>query len=288
MKKLFLILGIALVAVAPAFGWGRVGHETIAKIAEDHLTDNARKALKKYLGEETIVTISSDADVFRAFWTIDLGFVPTNPDDARLSWLKAFDFSTPRNISPVSHSVTVDENFVSLRTDNLDGAYVNNAAYYVDQYARELKEGAESMDPEMRLRKLSIIVHILGDMHCPMHIVYLNRDPYKGTFDVKINGKVTRLHRWWDAGIFTAEGIYCFTDAAHIADIKTEEEIREICKGDIFDWVHESAVDSWPAHQVKPGDEKDITYSVQMRPILLRQLRNGGYRLAALLNSIFE
>ena len=288
MKKLFLILGIALVVASPAFGWGRVGHETIAKIAEDHLTDNARKALKKYLGEETIVTISSDADVFRAFWTIDLGFVPTNPDAARLTWLKAFDFSTPRNISPVSHSVTVDKDFVSLRTDNLDGAYVNNAAYYVDQYAKELREGAESMGPEMRLRKLSIIVHILGDMHCPMHIVYLDRDPLKGTFKIKVNGRETTLHKWWDGGIFTAEGIYCFTDAAHLADIKTEEEIREICRGDIFDWVHECAVDCWPAHKVQPGDELDITYSVQMRPILLRQLRNGGYRLAALLNSIFE
>lgn len=288
MKKLILFIMIALMAASPAFGWGRIGHETIARIAEDHLTDNARKALKEYLGEDTIVTISSDADVYRAFWVIDLGFVPSNPEAARLTWLKAFDFSTPLNIAPISHSVTVDKDFVSVKTDNLDGAYVNNAAYYVDQYAKELKENAANMDPAMRKRKISIIVHMLGDMHCPMHIVYLDRDELKGTYKVTINGKETRLHRWWDVGIFSAEGFYSFLDAAHMADIKTEEEIKEICRGDIFDWVHELAVDCWPAHLVQPGDVKDVTYSTEMRPLLLRELRNGGYRLATILNRIFE
>ena len=288
MKKFFIVLAVALTAVSPSFGWGRVGHATVARIAENHLTDNARKALREYLGDDTIVSISSDADVYRAVWVIDLGFIPTNPGDARVTWLKAFDFSTPLNISPVSHSVTVDKDFVALRTDNLNGAYVNNAAYYVDQYAKELKEGAATMDPAMRKRKISIIVHMLGDMHCPMHIVYLDRDPLKGGFKVKINGKETSLHKWWDGGILSAEMPYGFVDVAHLADTKTEEEIREITRGDIFEWVHQTAVDSWPAHQIKEGDEKGVSYAAEMRPLLLKQLRNGGYRLAALLNSIFE
>ena len=288
MKKFFIVLAVALAAVSPSFGWGRVGHATVAKIAADHLTDNARKVLKEYLGDDTTVSIASDADVFRPVWVIDLGFIPTNPGDARVTWLKKFDFSTPLNISPVSHSVTVDKDFAALRTDNLNGAYVNNAAYYVAQYAKELKEGAATMDPAMRKRKISIIVHMLGDMHCPMHIVYLDRDPVKGGFKVTINGKETSLHKWWDGGIFSAEGYTSFVDVAYLADTRTEEEIREITRGDIFDWVHETAVDSWPAHQIKEGDEKDVSYSSEMRPILLKQLRNGGYRLAALLNSIFE
>ena len=291
MKRLLLTLSVLVLAGAPlASGWSRLGHAVVAKVAEDHLSSKARKALAAYLGDETIVSISSDADLQRPFWTMDLGFIPTNPEAARLSWLvpQGFDTNTPENISPISHSVTVDRNFNSLRTDNQNGAYVNNAAYYIEQYARELKEGARTMDPELRKRKIALIVHLIGDFHCPMHIVYQGQDELKGSFTVTIGKSQVRYHGWWDGGIFANLLPYSYSDVARIVDTKSKKEIAQITKGDVYDWVHESAVDSWPAHRVKEGDVLDQAFPLEMRPILYNQLRNGGYRLAALLNDIFR
>ena len=280
-----------ILAGAPqASGWARLGHAVVAKVAEDHLTPKAKKALAEYLGGEDIVTVASDADIMRPFWTIDLGFVPSNPEAARLAWLvpEGFDTSTPLNISPISHSITVDKDFISLRTDNLNGAYVNNAAYYVEKWAKELKEGAATMDPEMRRRKISLIVHLIGDFHCPMHIVYLDRDERKGGYKVTIGKSNTRYHGWWDGGIFVNLVPFSYNDVARLVDTKSKKEIKEIVKGDVYEWAHQSAVDSWPAHCLQEGDVAGQDFPMKMRPILFNQLRNGGYRLAALLNDIFK
>ena len=51
MKKLlFLLLCAGFLQAGPVFGWGREGHETIAKIAERNLTKRAKKRIEKYLG----------------------------------------------------------------------------------------------------------------------------------------------------------------------------------------------------------------------------------------------
>ena len=51
MKKLLLLLLFAgLLNTGSVFGWGREGHETIAKIAERNLTKRAKKRIEKYLG----------------------------------------------------------------------------------------------------------------------------------------------------------------------------------------------------------------------------------------------
>ena len=291
MKKVFiLVFSLIVFAGAPnAYGWARLGHAVVAKVAEDHLTSKAKKALTEYLGGESIVTVASDADIQRPFWTIDLGFVPSNPEAARPAWLAplGFDSEAPLNISPISHSITVDIDFNPLPTDNLNGAYVNNAAYYIDKWSKELKEGAAKMDPEMRKRKISLIVHLIGDFHCPMHIVYLGRDERKGGYKVTIGKSETRYHNWWDGGIFAFLVPFSYDDVARLVDTKSKKEIKEIVKGDVLEWAHQSAVDSWPAHYLQEGDVTGQDFPITMRPILFGQLRNAGYRLAAMLNDIF-
>ena len=49
MKRFLLTLLCAVVLTTPAFGWGRLGHTTIAKVAEDHLTPKAKRQIDKYL-----------------------------------------------------------------------------------------------------------------------------------------------------------------------------------------------------------------------------------------------
>ena len=60
MKKLLLLLLFAgLLNTGSVFGWGREGHETIAKIAERNLTKKAKKRIEKYLGGHSIAVSPS-------------------------------------------------------------------------------------------------------------------------------------------------------------------------------------------------------------------------------------
>ena len=47
MKKIALIVLAAMMACGTAFGWGRAGHEVIAKIAENPLQPSAKKTIEK-------------------------------------------------------------------------------------------------------------------------------------------------------------------------------------------------------------------------------------------------
>lgn len=289
MRKVFIFIAAAAMLVCQnSRAWGDLGHATIAEVAQRHLSPKAAKAIAEYLDGMKLASIASDADKYRSFWVLDLGFVPSNPDDARVDFLKDFDRSQPLNISPWSHSITVNENMDSYPTDNLNGAYINNDAYYVKILAEKLKKEARTMDPVERRKAISLIVHFLGDMHCPVHIVYLPKNTEKGHFQVSFKGKEMNYHSFWDSSMFSGLPVG-FQELAYMVDTKSKAEIKEIAKGNVYDWAKDSAIKSWEVYElVKPGDVIPETFPYDNRPLLYSQLRNAGYRLAAQLNAIFE
>ncbi len=288
IKTIFISIIIASIFPIKSFSWGKMGHAVVGAVAERHLTPEAKQKLDKYLHGSNIRLIASDADKYRAVWTIDLGFQPTNPDAARVKWLKNFDFSTPINISPVSHSVTVNKKYKSYPSDNYHGAYINNCAFYMEKYAKRLKKEAETMDPQERYREIALIVHLIGDMHCPQHIVYIPQDSVKGHFNVSYRGKKLQYHAFWDTRIVTTYSPKDTLEYARLIDTATEKEIKQISKGNIYKWVKRSAEDSWPAHKYQSGDILPDDAIEQYKPLVYSQLRNAGYRLATYLNNIFK
>ncbi|MDO4950082.1 MAG: S1/P1 nuclease, partial [Bacteroidales bacterium] len=154
--------------------------------------------------------------------------------------------------------------------------------------SKQLKENARNMNREERKRAISLIVHFLGDMHCPMHIVFPD-GPLKGNFKVTYKGKETTYHSFWDSGIMKQDAPWSFGDLAFLVDTATPAEIVDICQGDIYDYGRSSAHDSWAiAIKYKENDTLPGRLASEMRPLLYSQLRNAGYRLAAILNDIFN
>lgn len=288
MKKILTICFSALILCQSASAWGDLGHWTIGEVAQRHLTPKAARTLDKYLNGKKLACIASDADKYRSYWVMDLGFIPTNPDYARVAFLKDFDRSQPLNISPWSHSITVNGDCIPYETDNLDGAYINNDCYYVTKLEKQLREGAETMDPAEREKAIALIVHFIGDMHCPVHIVYLPDNPSKGKFNVSFKGKKMNYHSFWDGQMFG--GIQGgFGELAYMVDTKSKKEIREISKGNVYDWAKDSAEKSRVVYDlVKPDSVIPDTFPYDHRDLLYSQLRNAGYRLAAELNAIFK
>ena len=291
MRKTILISLLTVISLVinnySLNAWGKLGHATIGHIAQEHLTPKARKALSNYLDGKSLAAIASDADTYRGMWTMDLGFIPTNIDNARPPWMRGFDFSTPHNIAPYSHMITVDQEFNVYPTDNLNGEYIDNIAYYVTRLAQDLKENAEDMDPYERYKTIALIVHFVGDMHCPVHIVYRPDNVTKGKFKIDWKGESVNYHGWWDKFIFDAYYDWSFSDMASLVDTANRKEINELTKGDVYDYAQDSARSCYStACKYKEGDSIDRNYPTDVRDLLFSQLRNAGYRLAKILNDI--
>lgn len=290
MKKIVLLVLGLFCASAQLGAWNAVGHSAVAQIAEDHIGENTRKALKKYLKGTDIVQISSYPDQYYYEWYRDIGWKCSNPEVLRRKPSEMDALET--NWEPWSHSYTVDSLCQVYRHNREGDAYVRNAVMDLDGIIRNLKENLTTMEAEEREKELSLVVHLIGDMHCPMHVLYVPQAPTGGKYSIYIAGKKINIHSFWDSQIWKYLGKgWGYSDFANEADTATQKEIAQIIEGDIFDWASRNAKDAWPAHHLTGASheerELDSFYPETMRQLAYQQLRNAGYRLAKVLDDIF-
>lgn len=294
MRKIFFLTAVAILLSSVAYGWGSTGHAAIAQIAEDHLEPKTRKVLDEYLGGKHLADVASDADKYRKVWLHDIGQEISNPGVLRLPKWREELADVPTNMEPYSHSFTVDEDNQCLRYCILDGKYYVNSVMELSEIIRDLKEHSATMDPEERSRKIRLVIHLIGDMHCPGHISY-KAGKVKGgsTAAVTIGEKKTTLHKFWDSGIFSMAfpGLK-YDGIAKLADTARKKDIKKITRGDVFDWGHDSAEAAlvgrtYQGEKIRKGQNLPASFPEDMKPLCLSQIRKGGYRLAAQLNELF-
>ena len=151
MKKSLLLLGGALVLFSnSAFGWGKMGHDAIAYIAECNLTPKAKKTIEKILGH-SIVYYATRMDEWRA----EPGYEHTS------AW----------------HTASVDKNLVYAPRPKGDVIFaLEDAIAKLQDYKQQ--------DDSTVVMSLRCIIHFVGDMHCPVHVKYANQKSY----NVYLNG----------------------------------------------------------------------------------------------------
>ena len=186
MKRLLLIAAFAaLTSAQGAFAWGRLGHAAVARLAEQHLTKKAKANLDKLLDGRSIVYYASWMDDYKPQMLVDLGYTPTNG---------------PR-MHMLPHTFSVDESGEVIRGNRLPGdKYLANCLYYVERAADRLKNRMHEMNDSTRLACIQVIVHCLGDMHCPGHVRWPDNQEI-GYFNVVLKGSEIRYHTIWDTPI---------------------------------------------------------------------------------------
>ncbi|MCM1178204.1 MAG: S1/P1 nuclease [Clostridium sp.] len=267
MKRILLLLASAAV-VLPSYGWGRLGHAAINKIAEDHLTGTTRKAIDKYMGGESIVTFASYPDDYRN--RLNETFRP--------GWNKAKVYA---------HTFEVDSLLMPFHGIDDNGRYVTNALYFIDGFISDLRN-AESLDEESRFIEIVMLCHFIGDMHCPGHIRYQPKRDI-ASWKVTFLDMETKYHTVWDGDILRAYYPWSWSDFASMCDISDKDEIEETIKGDIYSWGHDAAVSSYDVRMsVKKGDSLDAEWAIDQLELTRTMIRRAGYRLAHQLNMIFD
>lgn len=272
MKKILLLCIATMLLCGTSYGWDRRAHATVAKIAENHLTPKAKKMLNKYLNGESIVKYASYADDFKSDMLIDLGFEPANAS-RKVTYPHTFE---------VNDDCSVFDGM--RRGDN----YVKNCVYLADKFAKDLKKGYKTMNDSLRFHKIVMLVHWIGDMHCPEHIRY-PEDQTTGKYMITYGKKSVQYHALWDGMLFAQLFPWGYSDCAALIDTYSKNDIAKITKGDIFDWAKETAILARPIHKIREGAVVNAgEYRNQYGPIAEQQVRRAGYRLAKVMNEIFK
>ena len=283
-------MAIALIAVATicsaqvALAWGGLGHRTIARIAERNLTPEAEAATKKYLN-------ASLPSV--AVWM-----------DRTASWNRKRKTYIPGwNQTSMWHTLVVDEKYrVSPKeTPKGSGKLVPALKMCVDN----LKNHRNLTDSAVVVN-LKCVIHMLGDMHCPTHIYYLEfpdcfsgpkgangkRRPARDRIPVYYNGKKMTYHSFWDGVGLTAiypEHRNDYNYYAEAIDKATAKQRAKFCKGGVDAWVRDSAKSCRQVYDgVKAGDTLDRDFIMSHSKMTKMQCLKGGSRLAYVLNECFK
>lgn len=264
-RRQWLMAACLLAAPSPAFAWGREGHAVIAAIAQAHLTPAAYSATSLLLEEEGLTQLAEVA-----------------------SW--ADDIRRARPETAPWHYVDIPlgaPGYVPAR----DCAGGDCAIAKLDQFRTVLADPqAPAAD---RLEALKWIVHLVGDLHQPLHAED-NND--KGGNQITVTGFDRResLHAIWDTAMIEAQN----PDADSLADMLdthiTKADIAAWDQGSSADWAlqtHQLAVPAYALLGTPPaGSTVDVpdSYITAEQPVIDGQLERAGIRLAYVLNQALK
>jgi hypothetical protein len=252
-----LILLCSIFISQSAFGWGQVGHRVTGQIAEQYLSIKAKQQIRSLYPNESLAEISTYADEERS-----------NPDEF---WQKT---------AGPWHYVTIPKG----KSYKEVGAPEEGDAYSaLQQFSKTLKNPEASIE-EKRLA-LHFIVHIVGDLHQPLHAGN-GTDRGGNDFKLKYFWEDSNLHRVWDSGLIKGQEL-SYTEW-------TKWLSRKISPQMAAQW-NQPDPNVWIAESIKIRDSiypesKEISYDYKYQnlPTVKQRLQQAGVRIAAYLNRVYE
>jgi hypothetical protein len=161
---------VAFSSSGPAAAWGNVAHRAIVNVAEEHLTPETAKEVKRLLALEDATRLNEVimwADLIRR------QNIPGTPDHDVPIPYKAEAYDAARDCQGF--------------------CIVKGIPLYLGVLADRTKPDAE------RLQALKYAIHLVGDIHQPLHT---SQDG--GSQMVSFDGKIVYLHILWDVTILVA------------------------------------------------------------------------------------
>lgn len=260
MKKLItlglLIPGLVMLTTGSAYAWGQNGHRITGKIAELHLSADAKAAIKELLGKEGLAEASH--------W----------PDFMRSSRDPFWKRSGPYHYVTVPKGKTYQEVQAPERGD---------AVTALKMFTKIVKDKKAPL--KERQRALRFIVHLIGDLHQPLHA---GNGTDRGANDIKVTffDEETNLHSVWDTKIIESQNLSYTEYVNFIAPDITADQVKRWSVTDPLVWIAESTKIRDTIYPVKT--RLWYNYIYDHRATVNKRLSMGGVRIAAYLNDIFK
>ncbi len=273
----------------PACAWNGRGHEAVAALAYSQLTPAARKAVDGILAADPRHRTLAQASVW--------------PDQLR------HDATIPRADKHAAR------HYVDIPYTDGQAAPPSTAALFrapetvtagIKLYAADLGSAAAA-EPLRRADDLSWLVHLVGDVHQPLHCCtrVTVADPLpvgdKGGNDYHIDaadrepdgtpGHAKNLHVYWDLApdmsplSTTSDALAAELGATHPAALYPG--ILGARPADADTWALESYAYEPFVYSTPEGKDVSARYAAAAYAVASDRLARAGYRLAAVLNGIF-
>jgi hypothetical protein len=276
-----VVLGLCLLAcaVGEARAWGPKGHVVVASVAERRLTPKARAAVRELLNDRSMAEsrLANWADYIKR----NRRYRQTYPNNDR--W----------------HYVDIPFDATAFDRDR-DGHKGDNVIDAIERCRGVLAD--RKADAERRKEALLFLIHLVADLHQPLHCADRKNDrggnllaaTYPGDDRPKRN-----LHLIWDLNLVD-EGLDELEVDEYVRRQDTAigaDQAKEWRKGKVADWA-------WESHQLavrcayKDAAGKDLpltgvvaldrAYIKKNSAVVQEQLKKAGVRLAQVLNEVFD
>jgi hypothetical protein len=287
------LLGIMLGTPLLTLGWGAGGHMMTASIAFKRLNPHAKAQAMALLArpiKPAEVTAKSTNFINASHWADDLRPFP------EFDFLKPFHF--------------IDFTF------STDGTPLPSDLPDADNIVKGLEENVNilktSTDKDAQAQALRLVIHFVGDIHQPLHCAarITSAKPHGdlggNLVSIQIPGangqlKTTNLHSYWDGGIgafpktgpnFAPPPLSTIDPAAARAmqgNPATDPKVKLDRPTNFDGWAQESfALAKNTAYRgINNGGTPSAKYNSRALKVARQRVAWGGYRLAALLNSIW-
>lgn len=265
MKNKLILCAVCLVAATlSAKAFDKREHAAVAYIAEKHMTAKARNNFYKAFNNRHLVEFASDPDFYRA--------------------------AQRYNGKAMGHRVDFDENLRPILRENPETLNAYDGLRMAIDQLKHYKD----LDDSTRVSAAGMLIHYMGDSHCPSHVNYADgRQKIDYIIYQKYRSKTSNeglkvsYHVFWDSWCGEKRYDGGYIELAYQLDIFTPYQIKEVQKGSLEDWLQSSAEVCKDIFDVKNGDVVDRLYVIPKAGIVGIQIRNAGYRLAAIMNVLF-
>ena len=256
MRRLFMVL-IATSFTLSASAWGPKGHDVVACVAENNLSKRALKRIEAVLDGKSMVYVANWLD--NASHTPEYAYTKT--------W----------------HYVNVEPSEGSYAESQREPK--GDVVTAVNSIVERLKSGELRREEERA--ELMMLIHLVGDMHCPMHAGHKS-DRGGNLTQVKFFGKSRNLHSVWDSEIVESAHKWSHTEWQRQIDRLSRKECRAIVQGTPNSWIEECvAIADDVYRNSATGANLSYDYVAHYASVVELQLLKGGLRLAALLEEIY-
>ncbi len=244
-------------AMHPAgyFWWGQIGHRATGWIAQDLLSAQARQAVDRVLEGNSLAEVSTWMDEVRS-----------DP---------SFDYMGPW------HYVTLPPGQTYQTVEKAEGGDV---LWALDKVVSELKAGG--LSPEQEAINLKVLVHLIGDVHQPLHV---GNGTDRGGNDVQVEwfGNRSNLHRVWDSEMINSKQL-SFTELADFIDDGLDETVIEEWQSTHwYDWAMESQSLLDQVYDLPENGRLSYEYMFKNFNAVQLRLLQAGVRMAGVINDIY-
>lgn len=257
MNKRVLLAGSAVLCIASAFGWGQKGHDVTAAIAERHLTPTTQAAISELLDGKSIV-----------YWA---------------NWLDNASHTPEYAYSKTWHYKNIDADQEYETAPSLESGTIVTA---LDEQIPMLSD--PQLSKEEKALALKIVVHLVGDIHQPMHMGHAS-DLGGNRRTIKVFNKNSNLHSAWDSAVPDSGHKWSYSEWVDQIDRADDESIEEYIYGTPYSWGEETYIICRSIYAETPEDYNiSYDYIANWTPTIEEQFLKGGLRLANVLNTAFD